>query len=174
MSDAEAQAIARAPSSPLRLRGLRLRLHEARTHKGRAAGLGVSPGPMLQHVRTLVHPRFLVAEPARAGAQGAREVPYRATGRSWNVSVPNASPVLVETFLQQIEGLDPELLQVSWLGLKLNAASKAELETRLYALVSEFKERGPDPDGATYSLFTALHPDRQGLPSDGAGASGQP
>lgn len=168
VTDAQRQAMARALSSPLRLRVLRLCLHESRTNKELAEMLGVNPGTMLHHVRTLVQTEFLVAEPARAGAQGAREVPYRATGRSWNVSVPNASPVLVETFLQQIEGLDPEFLQISWLGLKLNAASKGELETRLYALVTEFKERGPDPDGATYSLFTALHPDRQGLPSEGS------
>lgn len=171
LGDAEAQAIARALSSPLRMRVLRLCLHEARTNKELAEVLGVNPGTMLHHVRTLVQTGFLVAEPARAGAQGAREVPYRATGRSWNVAVPNASPVLVETFLQQIEGLDPESLQISWLGLKLNAASKEELETRLYALVSEFKERGADPDGTTYSLFTALHPDRQGLPSDEPGGA---
>ena len=176
LSDAERQAMARALSSPLRLRVLRLCLYESRTNKELAEVLGVNPGTMLHHVRTLVQPGFLAAEPERAGAQGAREVPYRATGLSWNASIPDGAPVLVETFLQQIEGLPPEELQVSWLGLKLNAASKDELETRLYALVTEFKERGADADGATYSLFTALHPDRQGLPSDGsgtrAGASG--
>lgn len=158
-SPADIGARMRALSSPLRLRVLRLCAFESRTNKELAQLLGVNPGTMLHHVRTLVQTGFLAAEPERAGNQGAREVPYRATGLSWRTSVPGGSHVLVETFLQQIEGVTDEELDVTWLGLKLNAAHKAELEERLYALVNEFKERGPDAGGDTYSLFTALHPD---------------
>lgn len=158
-ADAESQAKARALSSPLRMRILRLCAFEARTNKELADLLGVNPGTMLHHVRTLVQTDFLAAEPARIGRQGAREVPYRATGLSWRTSMPGGGPVLVETFLQQIAHLDPDELDITWLGLKLNAEHKAELEDRLYALANEFKERGPDADGETYSLFTALHPD---------------
>jgi DNA-binding transcriptional ArsR family regulator len=157
-SDPEAAARMRALSSPLRLRVLRLCAFESRTNKELAELLGVNPGTMLHHVRTLVTTGFLTAEPERSGNQGAREVPYRATGLSWRTPMPDRSYVL-ETFLQQIEGLTGEQLGITWLGLKLNAEHKAELEARLHALVSEFKERGPDPDGDTYSLFTALHPD---------------
>jgi predicted ArsR family transcriptional regulator len=159
-ADAAAQAAARALSSPLRLRVLRLCAFESRTNKELAELLNVNPGTMLHHVRTLVQTGFLAAEPQRSGAQGAREVPYRATGLSWNTSVPHGAPAMIETFLQQIEGVADEDLDITWLGLKLNEASKSELEDRLYALANEFKDRGPDPDGDTYSLFTALHPDR--------------
>lgn len=157
--DPEGTARMRALSSPLRLRVLRLCAFESRTNKELAQLLHVNPGTMLHHVRTLVSTGYLRAEPERAGAQGAREVPYRATGLSWRTSMPGASFVLVETFLQQIEGVADEDLDTTWLGLKLNAEHRKELEDRLSALVSEFKERGPDPDGDTYSLFTAFHPD---------------
>jgi DNA-binding transcriptional ArsR family regulator len=157
--DPEAEARMRALSSPLRLRVLRLCAFEARTNKELAELLGVNPGTMLHHVRTLVQTGYLAAEPERSGAQGAREIPYRATGLSWRTSMPGGSAVLVETFLQQIQGVADEDLDVTWLGLKLNEEHKAELETRLYGLVNEFKERGADADGETYSLFTALHPD---------------
>lgn len=157
--DPEAEARMRALSSPLRLRVLRLCAFESRTNKELAGLLGMNPGTMLHHVRTLVQTGYLAAEPERAGAQGAREVPYRATGLSWRTSMPGSSYVLVETFLQQIEGLDPDDLDTTWLGLKLNEEHKAELQHRLSALAQEFKERGPDPDGETYSLFTAFHPD---------------
>lgn len=157
--DADIQAKGRALSSPLRLRVLRLCAFESRTNKELAELLGVNPGTMLHHVRTLVQTGFLAAEAERAGAQGAREVPYRATGLSWRTSMPEGSPVLVETFLQQIEGVAPEDLDATWLGLKINVEHKVELQRRLYELVNEFKERGPDADGDTYSLFTALHPD---------------
>jgi len=153
------QAKLRALSSPLRLRILRLCRFEARTNKELAELLGINPGTMLHHVRTLAQTGFLAAEPDRAGSRGSREVPYRATGLSWGASMPNGSPVLVETFLQQIEGLHPDDLDVTWLGLKMNAATKAELEERLYSLIAEFKDRPADPDGETYSLFTALHVD---------------
>lgn len=160
MAVAEEEARVRALSSPVRLRVLRLCAFEARTNKELAELLDVNPGTMLHHVRSLVSTGYLVAEPERVGNQGAREVPYRATGLSWRTPIPNGSYVLVETFLQQIDGIAPDDLDVTWLGLKLNDEHKREFQDRLYALVNEFKERGPDADGATYSLFATLHPDR--------------
>ena len=150
----------RALSSPLRLRVLRLCAFEARTNKELAQLLGVNPGTMLHHVRTLVQTGYLAAQAERAGAQGAREVPYLATGLSWRTSMPGGSPVLIETFLQQIEGVDPDDLDTTWLGLKLTPEHRHEFQQRLYALVNEFKERGPDADGETYSFFSTLHPDQ--------------
>lgn len=158
--DAEKQAMARALSSPLRLRVLRLCAFESRTNKELADLLDVNPGTMLHHVRTLTQTGFLAAEPERAGAGGAREVPYRATGLSWNTSMPEGSPVLIETFLQQIDGLAPSEIDASWQGLKINAEHREELQQRLYEIMNEFKERGPDPDGETLGLFTALYADR--------------
>ncbi|GAA1976066.1 winged helix-turn-helix domain-containing protein [Microbacterium pumilum] len=158
--DPEAEARMRAISSPLRLRVLRLCAWESRTNKELAELLDVNPGTMLHHVRTLVQTGYLAAEPDRAGAQGSREVPYRATGLSWRTPMPEGGNyILVETFLQQINGLADDQLNVTWLGLKLNVEHKAELQERLYALLNEFKQRPPDTDGETYSMFTALHTD---------------
>jgi DNA-binding transcriptional ArsR family regulator len=157
--DPAAHARIRALSSATRLRVLRLCAFESRTNKELAELLEVNPGTMLHHVRTLVQTGFLVAQPDRAGARGAREVPYRATGLSWRTSMPGGSFVMVETFLQQIAGLPPDDVDTTWLGLKLNDEHKAELERRLHELAQDFKERGPDVDGTPYSLFTALHPD---------------
>ncbi|WP_127473490.1 ArsR/SmtB family transcription factor [Microbacterium sulfonylureivorans] len=157
--DPDAEARLRALSSPLRLRVLRLCAFEPRTNKELAELLGLNPGTMLHHVRTLVQTGFLAAEPARAGAQGAREVPYRATGASWRAPLPERSRVLVEVFLQQIESVDPKDLHTAWLGLKLTDEHRDEFERRLHELLVEFKEREADADGETYSVFTAFHPD---------------
>ena len=157
--DPEGEARMRALSSPLRLRVLRLCAFESRTNKELAELLGVNPGTMLHHVRTLVQTGYLAAEAERSGAQGAREVPYRATGLSWRTSMPGGSPVLIETFLQQIEGVAPEDLDTTWMGMKLTPEHRTEFQHRLYALVNEFKERGPDADGEPYSFFSTLHPD---------------
>jgi DNA-binding transcriptional ArsR family regulator len=160
-SDGGAQAAARirALGSPLRLRILRLCAYESRTNKELADLLGVNPGTMLHHVRTLVSTGLLAADDERTGAQGAREVPYRATGLSWRTEIPGGSLVLVETFLQQIEGLDPADIETIWLGLKLNPAHRAELAQRLADLAEEFRRRGPDDDGSFFSLFVATHRD---------------
>lgn len=153
------EARLRALSSPLRLRVLRLCAFESRTNKELADLLGVNPGTMLHHVRTLVQTGFLAPEPDRAGAQGAREVPYRATGLSWRLPLPDRSRVLVEVFLQQIERVEPGDLHMTWLGLKLTDEHREEFEGRLRELLEEFKEREADAEGETYSVFTAFHPD---------------
>jgi Mn-dependent DtxR family transcriptional regulator len=161
--DAVRQAKARALASPLRMRVLRLCLHEARTNRELAEELGVNPGTLLHHVRSLVDNGFLVAEPARKGARGAREVPYRATGLSWRAGNHNMGHVLLETFLQEIEGLPSEDLEIARLGLKLNENNRRELIDRFQALLNEYAARDSDPDGRPISLLFVEHPD---LPRD--------
>jgi DNA-binding transcriptional ArsR family regulator len=158
--EAESIAIARALTSPLRLRILRLCAFDARTNKELAELLDVNPGTMLHHVRTLVDTGLLAADAERAGTRGAREVPYRATGLSWRApKMPNQSAVLLETMRQQMVGVAPEQVDTTWLGLRLNEAHLGELKARMEALVEEFKQRGPDDDGEAYSLVTVIHPD---------------
>ena len=81
--DAAQQARSRALSSPLRMRILRFCLHEAHSNREIADEFDLNPGTSLHHVRTLLNAGFLVAEESRAGKRGATEIPYRATGRSW-------------------------------------------------------------------------------------------
>ncbi len=162
---AHAEAVARALSSPVRLRVLRLCAFDARTNKELAQLLEVNPGTMLHHVRTLVAAGMLAPQPERRGPRGAREVPYLATGLSWRTHVPGQSVVLIETMRQQLAGVDPEEVSVIWMGLRLNAAHRAELDRRLLDLVSEFKDRGPDPDGDAASLVIVTHPDLNPPPS---------
>ena len=78
---------ARVMASAIRLRILRLCLDGALTNKEIAARLGRDPATVLYHVRRLVDTGFLVAEPVRRGVRGSREVPYRATGKSWVLDV---------------------------------------------------------------------------------------
>ena len=158
--EAELQRRARALSSPLRMRILRLCLHEARTNQELAVELGLNPGTLLHHVRSLVATGFLVAEEPRVGPRGAREIPYRATGRSWRSGGENLGPMLVQTFLQEIEGLAPEEVQITRLGLKLNRATREEMLDRFHALFEEYKDRGADPDGEPISLMFAEHPEK--------------
>lgn len=158
-ADADTRAAARALSSPLRLRALRLCRFDARTNKELADLLQVNPGTMLHHVRTLVDAGFLEAQPERAGAQGAREVPYLATGRSWDAPIDDQIPVMMETVRQQVALADPETVQFGWLGVRLSAEHKADLDRRVMELFAEYKDRAPDADGEPYSLVVITHPD---------------
>ncbi|MCU1411462.1 MAG: putative ArsR-family transcriptional regulator [Rhodoglobus sp.] len=164
--DATQQARARALASPLRMRILRLCLHESRTNKELAELLGVNPGSLLHHVRSLVANGFLRAEEPRRGTRGAREVPYRATRRSWGHYVPGVGTLLLETFLQEIEGLPPDALNATRLGLKLSPARREEMLSRFEALFQEYAAAESDPDGDAISLFFVEHPDQQGLARD--------
>lgn len=160
VDDRTTDARARALSSPLRLRILRICLHEPRTNKQIAQALGRNPGSTLHHVRTLVDTGFLEPVEPRRGARGAREVPYRATRRSWSTHVPGIGSVLVQTFLDEIAGLPADDLDVSRLGLRLSAADTAELRHRIHELLQEYAARPSTPDGEPISLMVAMHPDR--------------
>lgn len=155
-TDAEARALA----SGLRLRILRLTLDEALTNKEIAERLDRNPASVLHHVRTLVDTGFLRAEPVRRGTRGAREVPYRATGKSWLLDGPaQLGRAVVDAFLAEAERVPADRLETSRLGLRLTEDGAAELRGRMHALLEEFRARPPEADATPWSVFVAMHPD---------------
>lgn len=154
-TDDEAKALA----STLRLRILRICLHEGRTNKEIAAVLHRDPASVLHHVRTLVRTGFLEAEDERRGTRGAREVPYRATRKSWQISTPVRDRAMVATFLEELALVPADEVDAARLGLQLSAADMTEFRERLRALLDDFAERPSDPGQPAWSLFLSLHPD---------------
>jgi Trp operon repressor len=156
---------ARAMASAIRLRILRLCLNGALTNKEIAARLGKDPASVLYHVRRLVETGFLVPEPVRRGTRGARERPYRATGKSWVLQVvdPEArkagSAAMLEAFLAEAREADPERLLLTRMGLLLTEAEREELDQRLRDIFDEYRLRRPAADAEPWSLFFAAHPD---------------
>jgi hypothetical protein len=156
-TDAERRALA----SVLRLRILRLCLYEPLTNRQIADRLERNPATTLHHVRTLVDQGFLIAGEPRKGRRGSREIPYRATGKSWTLDM-GATPqsnTLLRTFLAEVAMVPDDQVDASRLGLQLSAAHEQELRSRLAALLDEFADRPPDPDGRRWSLFLAVHPE---------------
>jgi DNA-binding transcriptional ArsR family regulator len=158
-TDAEARALA----SAVRLRILRLCLHEALTNKEIAARRGRNPATVLHHVRTLVDTGFLAADEERRGARGAREVPYRATGKSWLMDRAGGpgpgSDVVLAAFLQEVATVGEEHLESTRLGLQLSPAAADEFRRRLYGLLDEYARRPADPGGDRWSVYLGMHPD---------------
>src|SRR3954469_19820998 len=104
------EAETKAVASPLRLRILRIPLHEPHTNKEIAEALQLNPASVLHHVRTLVDTGFLIEQPSRRGARGSRERPYLASGKSFYVSTglnghEDDDDLLLATFLEEIKGL---------------------------------------------------------------------
>jgi DNA-binding transcriptional ArsR family regulator len=169
-------AEAKALAHPLRMRILRLCLDQALTNKQLAEWLGKDPGTVLHHVRTLVNTGFLVPGEVRQGDKGALEKPYRATGKSWTLSLEE-SPVeeatttqaMLEAFLAELAeaGMDAAT-GFNRLALTLNKASLDELLARVVAVLDDFVTRDPDPDGEPYGLLFAMHR-RPGPLGHGAG-----
>ena len=157
--DAQHRAMARALTSPLRMRILRFCLHEPHTNREIADEFELNPGTSLHHVRTLLDTDFLAAEPPRVGKRGALEIPYRATRRSWRFPVPQIGPVLVQAFLDEIRDVSAADLNINRLGVKLNEAGERELNDRLAQVLLEFADRPADPDGRPISIMVATHPE---------------
>lgn len=161
-TDEHRRAQARALSSPLRLRILRFCLHEPHTNREIAEELGLNPGTALHHVRTLVETGMLEAGEPTRGTRGAREIRYRATGRSWRENVPGKSSVLVRTFLDDIAQVPDDDIESWRMGFRFDEATTAEFIRELQALIERYMTRDAGDDGRPMSLFAAFHPERRG------------
>lgn len=150
---------ARALASALRLRILRICLDDGRTNQEIARILGRDPASILHHIRTLVRTGFLQPQEERRGARGAREIPYRATRKSWRLDTRAQDRAMLDTFLAEMALVPVADLHMTRLGLRLSAADWAEFRARLLDLLEEFEGRPDDPAAAAWSLFIAMHPD---------------
>ncbi len=154
-TDEEAKALA----SSLRLRILRICLDEPRTNKEIARRLGRDPASTLHHVRTLLRTGFLAPQKERRGTRGAREVPYLATKKSWQLSTPASSRPMLETFLDELALVPAVEIDTTRLGLRLSSADMSDFRARLRELLDDFADRQGDPSAPAWSIFIALHPD---------------
>jgi DNA-binding transcriptional ArsR family regulator len=158
------EAEAKAMASPLRLRILRITLHEPHTNKEIAEALGRNPASVLHHVRTLVDTGFLIEQPRRRGQRGSRELPYLASGKTWYLDTGESLTVgdqdlLLATFLEEVRGLPPGALDSARLGFRLKAADRERVLARFQDLLKEIAEMPSDPDGEAWSIFLGIHPE---------------
>jgi DNA-binding transcriptional ArsR family regulator len=177
---------AKALANPLRLRILRLCLHQALTNKQLAGHLGKDPGTILHHVRTLVASGFLAAEQVRQGEHGAFEKPYRATGKSWVLDVsdtdggdwsPMVSQASLEAFRAEVEEAGPNSMVYDMrLELVLDKALLRELRHRVLEVIEDFRARPPRPGGTHYGIYLGMHRRRlveESGPGEAGGGPGE-
>lgn len=143
------------------MRIIRMCKYEPLTNKELAQRLERHPATVLHHVRTLVAQGFLVPEGERVGRRGAREVPYRSTGKSWRLDVPGKAMAntLLQTFLDEVSRVPADEVGIARLGISLSAAQKEEFWRRISEVLQDFAARPDDPDGERMSVFLALHPE---------------
>lgn len=154
----------KAMAHPLRLRILRLCLHDAMTNKELADRLGHDPATVLHHVRLLVRTGFLVADEVRTGARGALEKPYRATGKSWVLSAATPEQGKVEQ-AAVLDALKAELLEVApddvmadaRLGVQLSAPKAKRYQARIEKLVHDLAAEPDEPNGERFGFYVAWH-----------------
>ncbi len=160
LDDETIAARARALSSPVRWRVLRACLDEALTNKELADLLGVNPGSMLHHVRTLVATGFLRAEEPRRGQRNAVEIPYRTTDLVWAAGRSTAG--FGDFLLEEIEVAQAQGEATAWRTLmRLSEDDHGELRRRLEELLDEFRTRGEGMDadaGRSWSIVVSLRP----------------
>lgn len=127
-------------------------------------------------MRQLVETGFLVATEVRQGVKGALEKPYKATGKSWDLSVDDtgeagasAHAAMVDAFREELTDAGPErVIFLTRFANKLNEASYSELVARITQLVEEFALR-QDPDGIRMAFLMGGHL-REALPDGVASA----
>lgn len=150
---------AAALSSDLRLRIIRLTFERPLTNKELAQRLGKDPATTLHHVRKLVAAGFLEAMPPRAGNRGAKEIPYRSTGLSWQLdNSENALAVgeaMLHAFLGEVADIGLEDVDQSRLVVTVDPE---ELKQRLATLMDELAAKPVKPDVPRVAIYLAVYP----------------
>jgi DNA-binding transcriptional ArsR family regulator len=164
------EAEAKALASPLRLRILRVALHEPRTNKEIAEALGRNPASVLHHVRTLVDTGFLIEQPRRRGQRGSRELPYLASQKSLYMDIgeemeAGERDLLLRTFLEEVRGLPAGQLDSNRLGFRLKEVDRERMVNRFHDLLREIAALPSDPEGEPWSIYLGIHPEQPGVPS---------
>lgn len=157
---------ARALASAIRLRIIQLTLDQPLTNKEIAERLGRNPASVLHHVRRLVQTGFLAPEPVRRGRRGAREVPYRSTGKSWALAVsdtdrPAGQKAVLGAFLGEMGQAGPCDTTSIRLGLRLTEDELGEFVTRVHEVFDEYARRPRSEHGRSYGVFFTVYPVRR-------------
>jgi DNA-binding transcriptional ArsR family regulator len=152
------RAEARALAHPLRLRVLRLCLDEALTNREIADRLRQGPATVLYHVRTLERTGFLRREAERRGRRGAREIPYRATKKSWALSFePDLAGHLAmidATRAELVESGPESVLSLTRMAVRLGPEQLEELDRRIAEVVEHADADDGTGDDAVGILVT--------------------
>lgn len=149
-------ARARAMASPVRWRVLRACLDGALTNKELADLLGVNPGSMLHHVRTLVSTGFLEPQEPRRGSRNAVEIPYRTTSLVWQAgrSAAGFGEFMLETIPREV---GPGGADVFRTVVYTDDERRTELQCRMRALLAEYEVEG-EGDVRAWSVVVSVQP----------------
>lgn len=161
-TDAEAKALA----SSVRIRILRLCLDEELSNREIAEALDLNPATALHHVRMLVDTGFLEAQEPRRGRRGAREIPYRATGKSWFIDAGDITDPMIEAFAAEFSAAPYRERSMSRMAAMLTPAEVVEFQQRLEDLLEDFRSRRSQDDARQWALFVAMRP--SAAPDEGA------
>ena len=136
-------AQAKALGSSIRLRILRLCLHDELTNQQLAARLGCDPSTAYYHARILLDAGFLERTDPRHGPTGALEKPYRSTGLSWTLDIgadnADATLAMIDAFRAELTEAGPESVESSSrFVLHLDRAGREEMMERIQEILDEY------------------------------------
>lgn len=152
----------KALGHPVRWRILRLCLNRSLTNKQLSVELDLAPATTLRHIRALVKTNFLAAEPVCTGENGALQRPYRATARTWGLTImPDDAGLGQQVDLAVLGAHRAELIAAgkdSGRGakqgvLRLRPESVDSLRRRMQELIAEYTD---EPDGEPLSYLWSL------------------
>jgi predicted ArsR family transcriptional regulator len=133
-----------------------------RTNKELADQLGRDPATVLHHVRQLVATGFLEPCEERLAPSGAREKPYRSTGRSWTLSLDDhgggqAEVAMLDATREEVVQAGPDAVRTSArLVVRLDDDQLEELLARVRSLVEEVVARSAPLDDDRLPAYGAL------------------
>jgi hypothetical protein len=151
-------------ASAIRLRIIRMTRVEPLTNAQIAELLDRDPATTLHHVRRLVRHGFLVPQPARRGARGAKEIPYRAPDRSWRLDGRGTAgergiaEAILRAYLDEVTRVGVSGLRQSRLVVRLTQADADAFAAELEAVMQRWSQRPAAPEGVDLAVYLSVYP----------------